>query len=43
MEYLYFLLKRVILLNTTNVLYLYIKISVLNVDNSHKLAKLPPL
>ena len=43
MEYLYFLLKRVILLSTINVLYLYIKISTLNVDNPHKLAKLQPL
>jgi hypothetical protein len=43
MEYLYFLLKRVILLSTINVLYLYIKISALNVDNFHKLAKLQPL
>ncbi len=43
MEYLYFLLKRVILLSIINVLYLYIKISVPNVDNPHKLAKLQPL
>jgi hypothetical protein len=38
MEYLYFLLKRVILLGTINVLYLYIRFSALDVDNSPKLA-----
>jgi len=38
MEYLYFLLKQVILLGTIDFLYLYIKFSALDVDNSPKLA-----